>query len=154
MEKNTQLTPAMYQGIQVLSKSSMLTIAWHNCDEIHIAFDHYREDSIKNSNRRRRAKSKEKTVLDMVSLNQNVTVIIKYFWLSTINKTLLQAFYVEWLTTDYQYSKPVYLGTWLVSARCASPFPSLNCTHKEVHDKMMFHVQDTLSRQSGPTSIT
>ena len=30
----------------------------------------------------------------------------------TINKTVFQAFYVEWLTTDYQCSNPVYLGVY------------------------------------------
>ena len=93
-------------------------------------------------------------ILDMISLNQNVPVVLKIFWLHTINKTDFQAFYVEWLTTNYQHSKPVYLGTWLVSAGCVSPFPRLNCTHKEADDRMMFHVRDILSHQSGPTSMT
>ena len=75
------------------------------------------------------------------------------FWLSTINKTVFQAFYVDWLTTDYQYSKPVYLGAGLVSTGCASPFPRLNCTSKEVHTRMMFHVKEILSHRSGPTYI-
>ena len=65
-------------------------------------------------------------VLDMISMNQNVPVVLENLRLSTINKTVFQAFYVEWLTTDYQYSKPVYLGAGLMSAGCASPFPRLN----------------------------
>jgi len=27
-----------------------------------------------------------------------------------------------------------------VSASCASPFPRLNCTHKEADDRMMFRI--------------
>ena len=54
--------------------------------------------------------------------------------------------------------KPLYLGistqAWMVSAGCASRFPQLNCTHEEADDRMMFHVQDMLSRQSRPTSMT
>ena len=97
-------------------------------------------------------------VLDMISLNQNVPVVLEYSWLSSMSKTVLQAFFVEWLTTNYKDSKPLYLGispqAWLVSAGCASPFPRLNCTHKEADDRMMFHVQDILSHWSGPTSMT
>ena len=93
-----------------------------------IVLYHYREDSIKNSEKRRRGKSKKWTILDKISLNQNVPVVLEHFCLSAINKTAFQAFYVEWLTTDYQHSKPVYLNTWLVSAGCASPNPRLKCT--------------------------
>ena len=42
----------------------------------------------------------------------------------------------------------------MVSAGCGSVFPQLNCTHEEANDRMMFHVQDMLSRPSGPTSMT
>ncbi|KAK5898293.1 hypothetical protein CgunFtcFv8_015724 [Champsocephalus gunnari] len=136
----------------------MVTKAGHNCDEIHIVFDTYREDSIKNGERERRGKSKEMVVLDVISPNQNVPVVLENFWSSSISKTAFQAFYVEWLTTNYQGTKPLYLGistqAWTVSAGCASPFPRLNCTHEEAEDRMMFHVQDILSHRSGPTSIT
>ena len=46
-----------------IALTSMITKAGHNSDEIYIIFDNYREDSIKNEERDRRAKSKE-----MVSL--------------------------------------------------------------------------------------
>ena len=59
--------------------TSMLTKAWQNWDELHIVFDHYREDSIQNSKRRRRERWKEMVVLDMISLNQNVPVVLKNF---------------------------------------------------------------------------
>ena len=56
---------------------------------------------------------------------------------------------------NYQGTKPLYLGispqTWMVSAGCASPFPQLNCTHKEADNRMMFHVQEILSHH--PTSM-
>ena len=65
---------------------------------------------------------------------------------------------VEWLTTNYRGSKPLYLGispqARIVSAGCASLFPRLNCTHEEADDRMVFHVQDILSRRSEPTSMT
>ena len=61
-------------------------------------------------------------------------------------------------TTNYCDSKPLYLGispqAWIISAGYASVFPQLNCTHEEADDRMMFHVQDMLSRPSGPTSMT
>ena len=128
----------------------MITKAGHNNDEIRIVFDNYREDSIKNGERDRRAKSKEMVVLDVISSNQNVPAILENFWSSSISKSAFQAFYVEWLTTNYCGSKPLYLGispqAWMVLAECASVFPQLNCTHEEAHDRMMFHVQDILSR--------
>ena len=69
-----------------------------------------------------------------------------------------QDFYVEWVTTNYEDTKPLYLGispqSWFVSAGHASHFPRLNCTHEEADDRMMFHVQDIVSYRSGPTSIT
>ncbi|KAI4833001.1 hypothetical protein KUCAC02_015935 [Chaenocephalus aceratus] len=90
-----------------IALTSMVTKAGHNCDEIHIVFDTYREDSIKNGERERRGKSKEMVVLDVISPNQNVPVVLENFWSSSISKTAFQAFYVEWLTTNYQgHSKP------------------------------------------------
>ena len=85
-------------------------------------------------------------------------MILENFWSSSTNKSAFQAFYVKWLTTNYHGSKPLYLGispqAWIVSAGCASVFPQLNCTHEEADDRMMFHIQDILSRRSGPTSMT
>ena len=37
---------------------------------------------------------------------------------------------------------------------CLSIPYKLNCTHMEVDDRMMFHVQDILSHRSGPASMT
>ena len=97
-------------------------------------------------------------VLDLISPNQNVPVVLENFWSSSISKSAFQAFYVEWLTTNYKDVKPLYLGispqSWFVSAGHASLFPRLNCTHEEADDRMMFHVQDISSHRSGPTSIT
>ncbi len=141
-----------------IALTSMITKAGNNSDDIHIVFDTYREDSIKNGERERRAMSKELVVLDTISPNQNVPVVLENFWSSSISKTSFQVFYVEWLTTNYQDSKPLYLGispqAWMVSAGCASLFSRLNCTHEEADDRMMFHVQDIVSHRSGPTSIT
>ena len=85
-------------------------------------------------------------------------VILENFWSSSTSKSAFQAFYVEWLTTNYCSSNPLYLGispqAWMVSAGCASRFPQLTCTHEEADDRMMFHVQDMLSCQSRPTSMT
>lgn len=63
----------------------------HNSDEIHIVFDTYREDSIKNGERDIRAKSKK-------LLSLNVPVVLENFWSSSTSKTAFQALYVEWLT--------------------------------------------------------
>ena len=77
-------------------------------------------------------------------------MILENFWSSSTSKSVFQAFYVEWLTTNYCDSKPLYLGispqAWMVSAGYASVFPQLNCTHEEADDRMMSHVQDMLSR--------
>ena len=45
----------------------MVTKAGGNCDEIHIIFETYREDSIKHAERERRGKSKNMVVLDVIS---------------------------------------------------------------------------------------
>ena len=120
-----------------------------------MVFDTYKENSIKNGERNRKGKSKEMVVLDIILPNQKVPVV---FWSSSVSKTAFQAFYVDWLTTNYHDSKPLYLGisprAWLVSAGSASLFPRLNCTHEEADDRMMFHVQDIVSHRSGPTSVT
>ncbi|KAK5903325.1 hypothetical protein CgunFtcFv8_007116 [Champsocephalus gunnari] len=50
-----------------IALTSMVTKAGHNCDEIHIVFDNYRVDSIKNGERERRGKSKEMVVLDVIT---------------------------------------------------------------------------------------
>ncbi|KAF3848107.1 hypothetical protein F7725_021135 [Dissostichus mawsoni] len=50
-----------------IALTSMVTKAGNNCDEIHIVFDTYREDSIKNGERERRGKSKDMVVLDIGS---------------------------------------------------------------------------------------
>lgn len=138
---------------------SMITRVGQNCDaEIHIVFDSYREDSIKNAERKRRGKNKEMIVLDVISPNQNVPVLLENFWSSSVSKTAFQAFFAEWISANYRGTKPIYLGlspqAWVVSARGASPFPRLNCTHEEADDRIMFHIHDILSNQSGPTSIT
>ena len=126
-----------------------VTKVWHNCDEIHIVFDAYRDYSLKNAEGKRRGKSKEMVVLDVMSLNQNIPVVIENFWSSSVSRTAFQAFYVEWLTTNYNGFKPLYLGispqAWVVSAGHAALFPHLNCAHEEADDRMMFHVQDILS---------
>ena len=141
-----------------IALTSIITYAGHKCDEIHVIFDNYREDSIKNGERERRGKSKELVVLDLISPNQNVPVVLENYWSSSISKSTFQAFYVEWLTTNYIDTKPLYLGispqSWFVSAGHASLFPRLNCTYEEADDRMIFHVQDILSHLSGPTSIT
>ena len=94
-----------------IALTSMITKAGYNSDEIHIVFDNYREDSIKNGKRDRRVKSKEMIVLDVISPNQNVPVILENFWSSSTSKSsAFQAFYVEWLTTNYCDFKPLYLG--------------------------------------------
>ena len=82
--------------------ASMVTKAGYSCDEIHIVFDTYREDSIKNAERERRGKLKEMVVLDEISPNQNVTVVLENCWSSSISKTAFQTFYVNWLTTYYE----------------------------------------------------
>ena len=97
-------------------------------------------------------------VLDSISPNHWVPVKLENFWSSSASKTEFQAFYVEWLKTNYDGNKPLYLGispkAWFVSAGRASPFPSLDCTHEEADDRMMFHVQYILCHEFGPTSIT
>ena len=99
-----------------ITLTSIITKAGHNCDEIHIVFDNYREDSIKNGERERRGKLRELVVLDLISSNQNVP---EDFWSSSITKSAFQAFYVEWLTNNYKDVKPLYLGispeSWFVS---------------------------------------
>ena len=141
-----------------VSLTNMIITAGRNSNEIHVVFDTYKEDSIKNAERKRRGKSNEIIVLDSISPNHRVPVKLDNFWSSSVSKTTFQAFYVEWLKTNYDGNKPLYLGispnAWFVSTERVSLFPRLDCTHEEADDRMMFHVQDILSHQSGPTSIT
>ena len=80
-------------------------------------------------------------VLDVVSPNQKVPVLLENFWASSISKTAFQAFYVEWLTINYQGNKAL---PSCISYGRASLFVRLDCTHKEADDQMMFHIQDIL----------
>ena len=138
--------------------TAMITNTACNCEQIHIVFDIYKEDSIKNVERKRRGKSKQMVVLDVISPNQKVPVVLENFWASSVSKTAFQAFYVEWLPTNYKGNKALYLGispkAWLVSRGRASPFPRLDCTHEEADDRMMFHIQDVLCHRTDPTTIT
>jgi len=64
---------------------SMITRVAQNCDrEIHIAFDSYRENSIKNAEQNRRGKNKEMIVLDVISPDQNIPVLLENFWSSSV----------------------------------------------------------------------
>lgn len=80
------------------------------------------------------------------------------FWASSISKTAFQAFYVEWLTSNYNGNKPLHLGiqpkSWRVSDGHVHHFPLLDCAHEEADDRIMFHVQVILSDRSSPTSVT
>ena len=109
-----------------------------------IVFNHYRKDSIQNSKGEEEESQKKWSFLTWYHWIK-CSSGTKKLWLSTMNTTVFQAFCVEWLTTEYQYSKPVQLGAWLVSAGCSSPLPWLKCTSKEADDRMMFHVQNILS---------
>ena len=114
--------------------TSMITKAGHASDEIHIVFDTYKEDSIKNGERNRRAKSKEMVVLDVVLPNQKVPVVLENFWSSSTSKTAFQAFYVEWLTTNYCGSKPWYITTGMVGISWKCCFISSVQLHRVVWD--------------------
>ena len=41
-----------------------------------------------------------------------------------------------------------------MSAGTATHSSTIDCTHAEADDRMMFHVQDILSQRSEPTTIT
>lgn len=62
-----------------IALTPMVTKAGHNCDEIHIGFDTYRDDNIKNGKRERRGNSKDMVILDVISPNQNVPVVLDNF---------------------------------------------------------------------------
>ena len=141
-----------------VSLTKMIVNAGCNSNEIHIVFDTYKEDSIKNAERKRRGKSNEMIVIDSISPSHRIPVKLENFWSSSVSKTAFQTFYVEWLKTHYNENKPLYLGispnAWFVSTGRASQFPRLDCTHEEADDRMMFHVQDILCRLGQHTSIT
>ncbi|CAB3989604.1 Hypothetical predicted protein, partial [Paramuricea clavata] len=107
--------------------TAMITNTTSNCEEIHIVFDTYKEDSIQNVERKRRGKCKQMVVLDVISPNQKVPVVLENVWASSVSKMAFQAFYVEWLTTNYQGNKALYLGispkAWRVSSGRALTFP-------------------------------
>ena len=67
----------IYLGIEVCFHVENL--AGCDSDEVHIVFDIYRGDSIKNAERKRRGKSKEMVVIDVISLNQKVSVVLENF---------------------------------------------------------------------------
>ena len=62
--------------------------------------------------------SKELVVLDLIIITKRK--VLENFWSSSISKSAFQDFYVEWVTTNYEDTKPLYLGispqSWFVSA--------------------------------------
>ena len=138
--------------------TKIIVNAARNSGEIHVVFDTYKEDSTRNAERKRRGKSNEMIVVDSISPSHRIPVKLENVWSSSVSKTTFQAFYAEWLRAKYSGTKPLYLGispnAWSVWAGRACPFPRLDCTHEEADDRMMFHVQDILLHQCGPTSIT
>ena len=138
--------------------TAMIMSASCDSDEVHIVFDTYKDDSIKNMERLRRGKCKDMLVFDVVSPNQNVPVHLDKFWASSVSKTAFQAFYVEWLTSNYHGNKPLHLGiqpkSWRVSAGHVHHCPLLDCTHEEADDRIMFHIQVILSDRTSSTSVT
>ena len=155
LESSIQIPPVKRFHYFAIVLTSMITKAGHNSDKIHIVFDNYREDSIKNGERDRRAKSKEMVALDAISPNQNVSVILENFWSSSTSKSVSKHSMLNGsppiIVTPNLY---ILVYAWMVSAGYASVFPQLNSTHEEANVRMMFHVQDMLSRPSGPTSMT
>ena len=93
-----------------VSLTKMIVKTGCNSNEIHLVFDTYKEDSIKNAETKRRGKSNEMIVMDSISPNHRVPVKLENFWASSISKTAFQAFYVEWLKSHYNENKPLYLG--------------------------------------------
>jgi hypothetical protein len=96
--------------------------------------------------RKRRRKSKKIIVLAVISQNQKAPVVLGNFGASSVSKTAFQAFYVEWLTANYEWNNTL---SWYTSMRAvfqvdgrASPCPRLDCTHEGADDRMMFHIQD------------
>ena len=74
-----------------LALTGIITNTACNCEEIHIVFDTYKEDSIKNGERKRRGKSKQMVVLDVVSPNQKVPVL-SFLYVCMVNTIYLLSF--------------------------------------------------------------
>ena len=83
-----------------------------------IVFDHYREDSIKNSERRRRGMSQENDCSSQDITESKCSCGTRKRLAVYHQQNCVPGVQCEWLTTDYEHSKPayMYLGTWLVSA--------------------------------------
>jgi len=95
---------------------SVIIKAGHNNDEIHIFFNNYREDSIKNGERK-------------TQISRNGVNFTKIKCSSDIGEFLVIVHQQKCFpsTTKFCGSKPLYLGislqAWMVSAGCASVFP-------------------------------
>ena len=154
LESSIQIPPVKRFHDFAIVLTSMITKAGHNSDEIHIAFDNYREDSIKNEERDRRAKFKEMIAVDAISQNQNVSVILENFWSSSTSKSVSKHSMLNGsspiIVTPNLY---ILVYAWMVSTGYVSVFPQFNSMHEEANVRMIFHVQDMLSCSSGPTSI-
>ena len=122
-----------------------------NCDQIDIVFDLYKPNSVKASERKRRALD-DAVRRSIESLSQplpKVSEIAKY-WSCDENKKEFQQMFMKWVFEAYYGAKPIYLGgchpngdeekCYVVSNGIKKLEPRLRSTHDEADDRIMLHI--------------
>ena len=122
----------------------------HSCDRIDIVFDVYRDHSIKESERRRRAAVEGIETL-ITTTDQTLPVDMERFWALPTNKTSLQQHFIKWVMKKLEteiFEKHLFLGgSHEESSDVCLSFVGgsfsrerlLRCTHEEADDRIIFH---------------
>ena len=129
---------------------STFTFLSSSCNRIDIIFDVYKDQSVKSSERKRRATVEGiETIIN--TMEQTLPVEMDRFWSLPDNKTALQQTFIDWAlrkaVTD-KLEKKLYLGGSHKenSDMCISFINGaikeerlLQCTHEEADDRLLFH---------------
>ena len=121
-----------------------------NCTRLDIVFDLYKDQSIKASERSRRATIEGiETVVN--NADESLPVEIERFWNVAKNKVQFQQLFIKWIVDDVSSSEPsltIFLGgchkegdnlCYTVHNGNANPEPMLECSHEEADDRVLFH---------------
>lgn len=125
------------------------------CTRIDIIFDLYHDQSIKASERKRRAKN-DGIVTFITNLNQPLPIEMDKFWGISKNKVALQQIFIQFITEEIcnnNFEKELFLGGSHKQGhmKCYSVLNGvfqeqrlLECYHEEADDRIFFHVNNAV----------
>lgn len=129
--------------------------------QIHIIMESYRTISIKSAMRRKRTKNPGQ-LCNVVSADQLLPEMSE-FWSQLENKMSLQNFFVDYCTSRYKSTKPLYIAGGITQqpyscTKIESGHSSLAsefwATHEEADDRIMYSINKIFSALATTGSVT